>query len=50
MSPRTGIAKSELVARTLEREIREGRVGHGDLLESEVALMRRFGYLDDEEA
>ena len=42
MSPRTGIAKSELVARTLEREIREGRVGHGDLLESEVALMRRF--------
>ena len=42
MSPRTGIAKSELVAQTLEREIREGRVGHGDLLESEVGLMRRF--------
>lgn len=42
MPSRAGIAKSELVARTLEREIREGRVGHGDLLESEVGLMRRF--------
>ncbi len=42
MSLRTGIAKSELVAQTLEREIREGRVVHGDLLESEVGLMRRF--------
>ncbi len=42
MPSRIGIAKSEWVARTLEREIREGRVGHGDLLESEVGLMRRF--------
>lgn len=42
MSTRIGIAKSELVAQTLEREIREGRVAHGELLESEGALMRRF--------
>ncbi|HQU66883.1 MAG TPA: GntR family transcriptional regulator [Albidovulum sp.] len=42
MSSRIAIAKSELVARTLEREIRDGRIGHGDLLESEVGLMRRF--------
>lgn len=34
--------KSELVARTLEREIREGRVGHGEQLESAGELMRRF--------
>lgn len=42
MSSRIAIAKSELVAQTLEREIRDGRIGHGDLLESEVGLMRRF--------
>ena len=42
MSSRAGIAKSELVAQTLEREIRDGRLGHGRLLESEVGLMRRF--------
>ncbi|MCB2128621.1 MAG: GntR family transcriptional regulator [Rhodobacteraceae bacterium] len=42
MSSPIGIAKSELVAQTLEREIRGGHVGHGDLLESEVGLMRRF--------
>lgn len=42
MSSRVAIAKSELVAQTLEREIRDGRISHGDLLESEVGLMRRF--------
>lgn len=42
MSSRIGMAKSEIVARTLEREIREGRFGHGDQLESEGGLMRRF--------
>ncbi len=31
-----------MVARTLEREIREGRVGHGEQLESAGELMRRF--------
>jgi GntR family transcriptional regulator len=39
---RAGMAKSEIVAQTLEREIREGRVSHGDLLDSEGALMQRF--------
>jgi len=42
VSSRIGIAKSELVAGTLEREIREGRFGHGDQLDSEGGLMRRF--------
>ncbi len=36
------MAKSEIVAHTLEREIREGRFGHGDQLDSEGGLMRRF--------
>lgn len=36
------MAKSELVARTIEREIREGRFGHGDRLDSEGGLVRRF--------
>lgn len=39
---RVGMAKSERVAQTLEREIREGRVLHGDQLESEGLLMQRF--------
>lgn len=42
MPNRPGMPKSELVARTLEREIREGRVGHGEQLESAGELMRRF--------
>lgn len=42
MSDRIGMAKAEVVARTLERDIRAGRFGHGDQLESEGALMRRF--------
>ncbi len=42
MSAQIGIAKSEQVARTLEKEIREGRFGHGDQLDSEGGLMRRF--------
>jgi len=37
-----GIAKSERVARILEREIRQGRMSHGDRLDSEGGLMRRF--------
>ncbi|MCB6176718.1 GntR family transcriptional regulator [Rhodobacter sp. Har01] len=42
MSAPVGLAKSEQVARTLERDIREGRLGNGALLQSEVGLMRRF--------
>lgn len=42
MSSPIGLAKSELVAQTLEREIREGYLGHGDQLDSEGGLMRRF--------
>lgn len=37
-----GLAKAELVARTLEREIRDGRAPHGAPLASETALTRRF--------
>ncbi|MES0879884.1 GntR family transcriptional regulator [Roseibium sp. SCP14] len=37
-----GLPKAEQLAQTIEREIREGRFGHGDQLESEGALMRRF--------
>lgn len=37
-----GLPKAEHVARTLEREIREGRVAHGAQLDSEGGLMRRF--------
>jgi GntR family transcriptional regulator len=39
---RVGLAKSEIVARTLEHDIRGGRVGHGQQLDSEGALMQRF--------
>jgi len=42
VSSRIGIAKSEHVAHTLEQEIRAGRFGHGDQLDSEGGLMRRF--------
>lgn len=42
MSTQIGLPKSELVARTLEREIRDGRLLHGDQLDSEGGLMRRF--------
>lgn len=42
MSARVGMAKSELVANTLEREIRGGRFANGDQLDSEGGLMRRF--------
>ncbi|MEM7045805.1 MAG: GntR family transcriptional regulator [Pseudomonadota bacterium] len=42
MSSRVGMAKSEFVAQTLEREIREGRMERGDQLDSEGGLMRRF--------
>lgn len=42
MSARVGLPKSEQVALTLEREIREGHAGHGTQLQSEGALMRRF--------
>lgn len=37
-----GVPKAERVARTLEQDIREGRLPHGDQLESESTLMRRF--------
>jgi len=39
---RIGQAKAELVADTLEREIRDGRAPHGAPLASETALTRRF--------
>jgi GntR family transcriptional regulator len=37
-----GVAKAELVARTLERDIRQGRAPHGAALASETELQRRF--------
>lgn len=42
MNRAVGVSKSAQVAQTLEREIRAGRVLHGDQLASEQALMRRF--------
>jgi GntR family transcriptional regulator len=42
MKAKVGLPKSEHIAQTLEREIREGRIVHGDQLESESRLMRRF--------
>lgn len=39
---RVGMAKSEVVAQALEREIRAGRARHGDQLDSEGGLMQRF--------
>jgi GntR family transcriptional regulator len=42
MPEMVGLPKAEVVARTLEREIREGRFGHGTQLDSEGGLMRRF--------
>ncbi len=42
MAGRVGLAKSEQVAETLEREIRQGRLARGDQLESEGNLMQRF--------
>jgi GntR family transcriptional regulator len=43
MTTRVGMAKSERVAQALGDAIRQGRVSHGDLLESEGSLMQRFG-------
>lgn len=37
-----GLPKAQIVARTLEREIRAGQVRHGTQLDSEGGLMRRF--------
>jgi len=42
MPEEIGLAKSEQVARTLERDIRAGRLSNGDLIDSEAGLMRRF--------
>ncbi len=42
MHTRVGLPKAEQIALTLEREIREGSFEHGDRLESEGALMKRF--------
>jgi GntR family transcriptional regulator len=42
MTDEVGLPKAERVARTLEREIRTGKVGHGAQLDSEGRLMRRF--------
>lgn len=42
MSDDVGLAKSEQVARAIERDIRAGRLPHGDLIDSEAGLMRRF--------
>ena len=38
----SALAKTERVALSLERDIRSGKLGYGDQLESEVALVRRF--------
>ncbi|RFC61968.1 GntR family transcriptional regulator [Fulvimarina endophytica] len=37
-----GVGKPERIARILEQEIRSGRLAHGDQLQSESALVRRF--------
>lgn len=42
MTDLVGLPKAEVVARTLERDIRAGRVAHGAQLDSEGGLMRRF--------
>lgn len=42
MPDRIGLPKSELLAQTLEQEIRKGQVARGNQLQSEGALMRRF--------
>lgn len=42
MPAAVGLPKAEIVARTLEREIRDGRMAHGAQLDSEGGLMRRF--------
>lgn len=42
MADLVGLPKAEVVARTLERDIRTGRVAHGAQLDSEGGLMRRF--------
>ena len=42
MAARVGMGKSEQIASALERDIRDGRVGHGAQLESEGSLMQRF--------
>lgn len=42
MNEDIGLAKSEQVARAIERDIRAGRLPHGDLIGSEAGLMRRF--------
>ena len=42
MTDPVGLAKSEQVAKTLEKEIRNGRFDRGDQLDSEGGLMRRF--------
>ena len=38
----SALAKTERVALSLERDIRSGKLGYGDQLESEMALVRRF--------
>ncbi len=40
--PQSALAKTERVALSLERDIRSGKLGYGDQLESEMALVRRF--------
>lgn len=42
MPDSVGLPKSEKLALTLEREIRQGRFGHGHRLQSEGGLMKRF--------
>jgi GntR family transcriptional regulator len=41
-SPLLAAAKPERVARTIERDILSGKLGYGDQLESENAMVRRF--------
>jgi GntR family transcriptional regulator len=43
MPPPIPLAKAEKVARSIEADIRAGRLGHGDALQSELGLMQRFG-------
>ena len=41
-NPGVGLPKSELIAQTLEHEIRSGEISRGDQLASENELVRRF--------
>lgn len=42
MDDPVGVSKSEIIARSLEKDIRKGRITRGERLDSENTLMQRF--------